>query len=111
MQLIAVSYWISGARENLSTSVVFREVAHAHDEEAPISWTVDWALPDVLKINDPGGRRRDVLFQGDQLETKCQVRMRRGQLRADSLIYKFSGATFALKAKSLKATEYHLTAG
>ena len=88
----------------------FREVAHAHDEEAPISWTVDWALPDVLKINDPGGRRRDVLFQGDQLETKCQVRMRRGQLRADSLIYKFSGATFALKAKSLKATEYHLTA-
>ena len=88
----------------------FREAAHAHDNEAQMSWTVDWALPDILKINDPGGRRRDVLFQGDQLETKCQVRVRRGQLRADSLIYKFDGATFSLKAKSPKPNEYHLTA-
>ena len=88
----------------------FRDVAHAHDDETQMEWTLDWNSPGLLKIENPGGRRGDVLVQGCRLETKCQVGMRRGQLRAHSLIYRFGGATFALKPESKGATRFRLTA-
>ena len=73
-----------------------------------MEWTLDWTSPGLLKIENPGGRRGDVLVQGCRLETKCQVGMRRGQLRAHSLIYRFGGATFALKPESKGATKFRL---
>ena len=88
----------------------FHDVVHAHDEEGQIAWTLGWTLPGVLKIGDPEGSRRDVLLQGNRLETESHVGLRRSVLRAHSLAYRFGGATFALKPKSEGATEYRLTA-
>ena len=88
----------------------FHDIAHAHDDEAQIAWTLDWTLPNGLKIRDPRGSRRDVLFSGNRLETKCRVGLRRSVLRAHALTYAFDGATFELKPKSEGATEYRLTA-
>ncbi len=88
----------------------FREVAHGHDDKAQIEWMLDWILPDVLKINDPGGRRGNVLVQGNRIESTCQVGLRNGQLRAHTLIYRFGGSTFALKPESNGATKFRLTA-
>ena len=88
----------------------FRDVAYGHDDETQMDWTLDWTSPGLLKIEDPGGRRGDVLVQGRRLEMKCQVGVRRGQLRANSLIYRLGGATFALKPESKGATKFRLTA-
>ena len=88
----------------------FQDVAYAHNQESQIAWNLEWTLPDALKIGDPAGHRRDVLVAGDRLETTCQVGWRRRQLRTHSLTYRFGGATFALKPKADRITEFDLTA-
>ena len=87
----------------------FRDVAHAHDDEALIGWKLDWTLPDVLKIRDPKGRRRDVLIAGDRLETIGGVALMKAHLRTRLLIYVFGPAFFALNQRKNRITEFDLT--
>lgn len=99
-----------GGPEELVNLGGFQDVAHAHDEEARIGWKLDWTLPDVLKIRDPKGRRRDVLIAGDRLETISGVALRKAHLRTHLLIYVFGEAFFALNQKKNRTTEFDLAA-
>ncbi len=88
----------------------FHDLVHRHDEEARIDWSLDWTLPKMLKVGDPAGRRSDVLFQAQRLQTGCGVGLRRSKPWAHRLMYKFGEAVFALEPAGQGSTEFQLSA-
>ena len=85
----------------------FRDVVHQGDETAQIEWKLDWTLWDSLKIQDPAGRRRAVLYEDKQLGMRARVGLD-GELAAKLLEYCFGDAVFALKQRAGRRTEFDL---
>ena len=94
-----------GGLVNLGT---FRDVVHQQDEQTRISWLLDWTLPEKLKVNDPMGSPANLLFEGDCLETRCEVGLRQARLWSHELAYRFSGVDFKLQPKAGSETKFEL---
>ena len=90
---------------NLGT---FRDVVHQQDEQARIGWLLEWTLSEKLKIFDPMGPRANLLFEGDWLETRCEVGSRRGRLWQRELGYRFAGVEFAVQPRAGSEKDFEL---
>ena len=87
----------------------FADIVHGHDEGLRIGWTLDWTLPKSLKINDPLGVSARSLFEGNCLQTRCEVGLRRASLWPHKLSYRFGGADFSLEPQADSARKFELT--
>ena len=90
---------------NLGT---FADVVHRHDELERMSWFLDWTLPETLKINDPMERPANLLFEGECLQTRCEVVWRQARLWPRELAYCFGGVDFRLQPKAGSGTKFEL---
>ena len=90
---------------NLGT---FKDVVHQHDEDTRISWFLDWTLPKMREIRDPMGRPANRLFQGDSLETRCEVGLMQSRLFSHKLAYRFGGVDFRLEPRGGERTGFVL---
>ena len=95
-----------GDMANLGT---FADIVRGHDENRRIGWNLDWTLPKPLKINDPLSAPARSLFEGDCLQTHCEVGLRQASLWPHKLSYRFGGADFSLEPQSDSATKFKLT--
>ena len=87
-----------GSESGLVNLGTYKDVVHNQNTRNSISWSLEWSLPELLKIRNPGGTKGDILFRGDSLETKCLISgMPRGLLFQHELEYKFDNVEFQLK--------------
>ena len=88
---------------NLGT---FEDVVHRREAGERIRWRLDWTLPHTLKIEDPLGT--DPLWEGETLQTRCEVGRRRQKLWPFKLTYRFDGTEFSLTPKEESSTQFEL---
>lgn len=98
-----------GGPEQLVNLGTYRDMIYAHDEKKTLSWGLNWSPQKEVEIIDPFGKRRDVLFRGDNLWIESKVVIRRNTLTARSLSYTLGHQWFSLEPKSEDATEFKLT--
>ena len=102
-----------GGPDDLVNLGTFSDVVHQHNEQARMSWLVDWTLRRPLEIGDPMGRPSDVLFKSNDLQIRCEVGMtqlgsRQSRLLPFELAYKFADVDFSLRPKGDSTTQYEL---
>ena len=103
-----------GGPEDLVNLGTFPDVVHQHDEQTRMSWLVEWTLRRSLEVSDPMGRPNDLLFNGNNLQTRCEVGMsqpgsRQSRLLPFELAYRFADVDFRLRLKADSTTKYELT--
>ena len=85
----------------------FSEVAHNHSEEY-LNWEISWTLPKALKVSDPLGSSRSVLFETKDLWTQATVTKTKNKVETSRLFYGIgienNSPAFSL-AKGLKGYE------
>ena len=89
-----------GGPADLVSLGTFTDVVHGHDEDARISWCLDWTLPETLKIQDPMSPSGHPLFKGDSLKMRCEVGLRQARPRSYRLAYRFDDVLFSLEPQS-----------
>ena len=97
-----------GGPEDMVNLGTFKDVVHLHDDSNRLRWLLEWILPETLEISDPMGRPSDILFEGDCLETRCEVGLRQAQLWTYELAYRFDDTDFKLQPKSGPGTKFDL---
>ena len=90
---------------NLGT---FRDVVHQQDEQSQMRWLLEWTLSEKLKIIDPEGPRANLLFEGDCLETWCEVGLRLGRPWQRKLGYRFAGVDFGVQPRAGSEKDFEL---
>ena len=90
---------------NLGT---FADVIHRHDENQAMSWLVEWTLPKTMKIEDSMRPSADLLFEGDSLQTRCEVGIGSGRLWPRELAYRFDDVEFKLQPKAKSMRDFEL---
>ena len=83
----------------------YQAIVHGNDPDADISWTLDWELPEPLKIHDLMGSGKDILYEGTSLRTSTRVGLNRAGLKdehlsARQLKYGFSETEFGIESKN-----------
>ncbi len=101
-----------GGPQDLVNLGTFSDVIHQHNEEDRMSWLLEWTLGKALEIRDPT-RRSNLLFQGHQMQTRCQIGVSRAGSRQSRLLpfelaYLFDGVDFSLRPKADSTTQYEL---
>ncbi len=86
----------------------FSDAVHRHDNNERISWTLEWTLPETLKIYEPMNSFGKVFLQNDIIETTCEVGLEKDSPCLYRLGYRFGGANFSLTHTDRK--EYSLEA-
>ena len=103
-----------GSSSDLVNPGSFEDVVYRHDKRRRISWLLEWTLSKTLKLSDPTGLPTDILFEGDTLESRCKVGLRReGRQEVPwpiELLYRFNHVDFRLRKKPKSETKYELTA-
>ena len=97
-----------GGPSDLVSLGTFRDVVYRHNEEARISWLLDWKLPDRLEINSPRGLSGELSLRGDSLQTQCEVGLRRACPWPYKLTYRFDGVEFRLEALAGSESRFKL---
>ena len=87
----------------------YQDLVHQGEAGAEIDWTLDWSLPNPLKIRDPMSRRKAVLMEGDSLQVSSRVGLKGKGLEARFLEYIFADNIFAIKSKIANTSEFNLT--
>ncbi len=91
---------------NLGT---YEAIVHRGDQTAEIDWTLDWDLPETLRVTDPMSRRRTDLFVGDSLQVSSSVGVRGSHLSTRYVKYRFADAAFAIEPKGASSKNFDLT--
>lgn len=97
-----------GGPDQLVNLGTFKDMVHKHQENLPLKWTIKWKLPKTLKIPNPSGKRTDVLFQDDFLQTIAQVSLKNQEMKSQFLAYYFNQHSFEMKPKTESFKEYVL---
>jgi len=98
-----------GAPDQLVNLGSFRDVVNQHDENAKISWEILWSLPELV-INDPSGRRKEVLTSGSEMRVESAVHLQGTSLVCDKLCYEFGGFKFFIEPENASSTVFKLNA-
>lgn len=95
---------------NLGT---YKDIVHNQETDNLMNWSLEWSLPSLLKIRNPGGAKDEIIFEGNALEIGCQIGgMPRGPLFQDNLAYKFNDTEFRLKhIEKSSYNQFELTTG
>lgn len=88
----------------------FQDVVFKHETEQTIDWYLDWALPKKRTINDPLGKRTDVLASDNSLAIWSQANFKNRQTFCNYLEYVFGDYSFIIQPKKKGSTEYDLSA-
>ena len=99
-----------GGRAELVNLGTFADVVHLHDEEKVIRWLLEWTLPKALKIPDPRTGSTNLLFEGNSLQTRCEVGFWNTGLLPRELAYRFNDVDFLLRLKDFKKRQFELVA-
>ena len=91
---------------NLGT---FEDVVHRHDKSQAIRWLLDWTLPKTLSIENPLEPLGVPRFEGDSLQTRCEVGLRSKRLWQRELVYRFHDVDFRLQPKARAKQEFQLS--
>lgn len=97
-----------GGPEQLVNLGTYKDIVHKHQEERSLKWTVSWLLDESLKISNPSGKRTDILFQDNALETTAEVLLKDQEIKAQYLSYRFADQNFEIRPKTETAKEYKL---
>ena len=104
---IVLDFGGPGSLVNLGT---FEDVVHQHDKNEAIGWHLDWTLPERLTIEDPLEPSAVPRFEGDSLETRCEIGWRNKRLWPRGLAYRFNEVDFRLQPKARPMGEFRLVA-
>ncbi|MEX6501701.1 AAA family ATPase [Pseudomonas zhanjiangensis] len=88
----------------------FQDVVHKHNIDSEILWNVTWELPKKTTINDPLGKRTDVLATDENLSIWSSVKYQKKQIICQHLEYFFGNYSFYMSPKKKTTTEYELIA-
>lgn len=97
-----------GTQDQLVNLGGFQDVIHKHDKTLKLSWDLLWEPRKGLSLNDPSGKRTEVLASGEQLKVRSHVEMRDAQLISDWLEYDLGGLSFSISPKKEGSKEYQL---
>ena len=97
-----------GGPKELVNLGTYQAIVHRGDQAADIDWTLDWKLPEPLKVYDPSGRRKDVLFTGNSLQESSRVGLKGSHLSARHVKYRFADSVFAIEPKTENSSEFEL---
>ena len=92
---------------NLGT---FKDVVYRHDEQNRMSWLLEWSLPETLRINDPTEGPTVLLFEGDSLQTWCEVGLKQARTWPYELGYQFNEVDFSLQQKKRAGAGFEISA-
>lgn len=89
----------------------YRDVIHAHNVEANLTWKLDWSLRQKTNISDPTKKRTDVLATDDKLsiQSVAHPQPQGNLLVSDFLEYSFGGFRFSIAPKKPGSTEFQLS--
>lgn len=101
-----------GGPDQLVNLGSFRDIINAHDLDAVLSWKLLWTLPSLLSINNPSGKRTEVLVSGQSIALESLVRYQDKSLVSDRLEYRFGKQrhAFLIEPKKIGSREYQLRA-
>lgn len=88
----------------------FQDVVYQHETSAVIDWYVEWDLPRKRVINDPLGKRTDILAFDDTLGIWSEVKYKNKQMSCEHLEYIFGKYSFLTTPKKAGSTEFVLLA-
>lgn len=88
-----------GGPDQLVNLGTFKDMVHKHQDELPLEWTINWSLNKSLKIYNPSGKRHEVLFQDDALETSAKVTFKNQEMKSQFLAYRFAKHSFEMMPK------------
>lgn len=77
----------------------FSAAVHSHKTDEEIRWRLAWKTPEEIKIEDPSGKRSEVLFRGTDLAVLSAVKLQKDKLVSDFLEYDFAGNRFRLERR------------
>jgi len=89
----------------------FQDVVFKHDTEQVIEWYLEWSLSKKRTINDPLGKRTDVLAADDELAMWSEAHFKNKQIFCSYLEYVFGEYSFFMHPKKKGSTEFDLIAG
>lgn len=78
----------------------FEDAVYKHDKSQAIGWVLDWTLPGTLAIHDPLEPSTTALFEGNGVQTRCEVGLRNKRLWPRELEYRFADTRFWLQPKA-----------
>ena len=78
----------------------FEDAVYKHDKSQAIGWLLDWTLPGTLAIHDPLEPSTAALFEGNSIQTRCEVGLRSKRLWPRALEYRFADVKFWLQPKA-----------
>ncbi|WP_440060516.1 DUF3696 domain-containing protein [Pseudomonas syringae] len=88
----------------------FQDVVSQHSVEKTIEWYLEWSLPKKRTINDPLGKRTDILASDSYLAVWSQAYFKNKQIFCNYLEYQFGPYSFIIQQKKPGSTEYELSA-
>lgn len=87
----------------------FRDVVHRHKIPGSLRWSVEWGLPEELRIGDPK-KRGAMLLAGTEMRFQAEVvEGREGQVAVKELLYHLGGHDVALRREEGKEEKYDLS--
>lgn len=89
----------------------FQDVVFKHDTQQVIQWYLEWSLPKKRTINDPLGKRTDVLASDSDLAMWSEAHLKNKQVFCTYLEYVFGNYSFFMRPKKKESTEFDLIAG
>jgi predicted ATPase len=98
-----------GGPDQLVNLGTYKDLVHKHQETLPLKWIIKWKLNKPLKIFNPSGKRNDVLFQDEVLETAAEVSFKNQEMKSQFLAYRFAQHSFEMSPKE-STKEYILKA-
>ncbi len=97
-----------GGPNQLVNLGAYKAIVHRGEQSADIVWTLDWGLPAPLRVHDPSGRRKDVLFTGERLREGARVGLEDSGLSARRVEYGFADTSFSIEPKDGSSREFEL---
>lgn len=97
-----------GAPDQLVNLGSFQDIIHGHNKDSVLSWKLMWSLPKKLTINDPSGKRTEILASGSNLILNSLVRWQDKSIISDRLEYRFNGHRFFIAPKKTGSKDYQL---
>ncbi len=87
---------------NLGT---YEAIVHQGKVTDNIAWTLDWKLPEPLKLED---HRRNAKYEGSRLQLSAQVGLEDSRLSARHMKYRFSDTDFGIEPNAENPSVFEL---
>ncbi|MFQ3665780.1 MAG: DUF3696 domain-containing protein [Sphingomonadaceae bacterium] len=101
----AISFLLEGPYVSLG---VPRDVIHRHSEQANIAFELALRLPKELTIQNPEGKKSDVIARSDVLSLSFNAALKQGRIIGQRLGYELGDRTFELTQKAGEGSKFKL---